>query len=240
LFIFCGATRAPEVPDRPLVVAARPDEVLGRLDQDLLSPIERRRCAEPRHADDRDARAAAHLLVRWAAAQVTCRPVESLVLVQRCPDCGAADHGRPAIAGTSLHVSLGHARGVVVASAHTEPVGVDVERATSGADAPADRSVALTSAESRRVGDAADPAREFLHHWVLKESLVKIGVATLDTLAGIEVRAGAVRHAADGRTVSRRGALHLVDWFDEELDAVLGAAAHRPPLVRPFSARGRP
>jgi 4'-phosphopantetheinyl transferase len=214
-------------------VTARVADVLATLDRDVLSPVEQRRCADLRHPADRDARAAAHLLVRWAAAELTGRPAESLVLVQRCADCGAVDHGRPTITGTSLHVSLAHARGVVVAGAHDEPVGVDIERATS-VTPPTVRSLLLTSAESQRVRRADDPDREFLHHWVLKECLVKVGLATLDTVGGLEVRAGELRLAEGGRTLSRRGALHLADWFDQSLDAVVGAACFQPPLVRSF------
>lgn len=207
------------------------------LDQDLLlTPGERRRCAELRHPADRDARVAAHLLVRWAVAQLTGRPVEGLELVQRCPDCAATDHGRPAIAGSRLHVSLAHARGAVVVGAHSRPVAVDVERTTPGA-AAASRSLVLTDAESRRVHRAADPDREFLHHWVLKECLVKLGMSTLDTVGGLEVPAGRPRRVAGGRTLGRQGRLHLADWFDETLDAVVGVAGVRPPLVRSFPRR---
>jgi 4'-phosphopantetheinyl transferase len=217
-------------------VTARVQDVLATLDRDVLSPIEQRRCAALRDPAGRDARAAAHLLVRWAAAELTGRPATSLVLVQRCADCGATDHGRPTIAGTSLYVSMGRTRGVVVAGAHHEPVGVDIEGARS-ITPPTVRASLLTSAEGRRVRSADDPDREFLHHWVLKECLVKVGLATLDTVGGLEVRAEESRRAEGGRTLSRWRGLHLADWFDERLDAVVGAAGSQPPLVRSLPVR---
>lgn len=48
-----------------------------------------------------------------------------------CPWCGAADHGRPVLAGRSEpHLSIGRAGALtVVAVCDTAPIGVDVERA---------------------------------------------------------------------------------------------------------------
>ena len=215
------------------MLAARTGDVLAAIDRSILSASERQRSAALRHPDDRDARAAAHLLVRWAAAQLTGQPVETLALVQRCPGCGATDHGRPALAGmSSVHVSLAHTRGAVVAGVDWHPIGVDIEGLRFDVDLrDAALRVGLTDAEMRRVRSAADPSRAFLRQWTRKECLVKIGVATLDTLPRVEIDPGTEERTADGRTTSRYGRLHLIDWVDGPLDAVVAAVGSGPPVV---------
>ncbi|MGY1617069.1 4'-phosphopantetheinyl transferase family protein [Geodermatophilus sp. SYSU D00691] len=211
--------------------------MLRTLDHRLLTAVELRRCAALRHPDDRDARAAAHLLVRWNAAQLTGLPIETFEVTQRCPDCGSADHGRPSLSGLpAVHVSLAHTRGAVVTGAGRQPVGVDIEavRPRDGLEA-AGLPLALTEAEVIRVRSAPDPAREFLRHWVLKECLVKVGVATLDSARDIEIDPRTMRVGPDGRTRTRHGQLHLVDWFDGTLDAVVAAAGAALPVVGSFA-----
>lgn len=225
------------MPDRgqlsqPLAVVARPEEVLSRLGTVLLTVEERRRSAALRHAADREARDAAHLLARWCAAAFTGRAPERVSLVQHCPHCAATDHGRPSVAGVpEVQVSLAHARGVAAASAGRRPVAIDVERVGSGIGAPASAPVVLTAAELRRLRSASEPATAFLRVWVRKECLVKLGLASLDGLGRIELDAG-VEEDGTGRAASRFGAVHLIDWVDDDLGAVIGAAGYDPPRVR--------
>lgn len=224
-----------ESPDRgPLVVLARPEEVLRAGGEHLLTSRERRRAGALRSRADRDAHVAAHLLVRHCAAALTGRPPEALELVQQCAECGSTEHGRPSIAGLpDLHVSLAHTRGAVVAGADRRPIGVDVEGPqTRGLD-PAVLSWTLTAAETARVRSAGDPSAEFLRHWVRKECLVKLGAVTLDELSRVELDPATERAAEDGRTRGRFGSLHLVDWFAADLDVAVAAAAHEPPVVGP-------
>jgi 4'-phosphopantetheinyl transferase len=218
------------------VVAARTEDVLCSLDRRLLTAAEVRRCASLRHQADRDARTAARLLLRWAAARLTGRPVETLAVVQRCSECGSVDHGRPSVPSVpATHVSLAHSRGAVAVGVGWSPVGVDIEPARPrGVIGAAPMSVVLTDRETRRSQSTADPAREFLRHWTLKECLVKMGVATLDTASWIEIDTASEQRTAEGRTASRHGQLHLVDWFDDSLDAVVAAAAAEPPVVASF------
>ncbi|MGY1683659.1 4'-phosphopantetheinyl transferase family protein [Geodermatophilus sp. SYSU D01176] len=220
-------------PDgEPVVLLARPEDVLGRGGEHLLTLRERRRAAALRHRADRDAHVAAHLLVRHCAAALTGRPVEALELVQDCAECGSTDHGRPSIAGLpELHVSLAHTRGAVVAGADRQPIGVDVERARTRDLAPAVLAHTLTAAEAARVRSASDPPLAFLRHWVRKECLVKLGVVTLDALSRVELDLATEQDVDEGRTRSRFGPLHLLDWFDPTLDVAVAAAAHRPPVV---------
>ncbi|MCV2490675.1 4'-phosphopantetheinyl transferase superfamily protein [Geodermatophilus sp. YIM 151500] len=223
----------------PLVLVAHPAAVLEQWDENILTASERRRGAALAHRADREAYVAAHLLVRHCAAALTGRIPGTVELVQRCSECGSTEHGKPSIAGVpDLHVSLAHTRGAVVAGAGWQPIGVDVE-GSSGLDAdPAVLAYALTTAETSRVRSAPEPSVAFLRHWVRKECLVKVGAVTLDELARVELELATERAASDGRTLSRFGSLHLVDWFDRDLDAVVAAAAESPPLVDAFPPQG--
>jgi 4'-phosphopantetheinyl transferase len=216
----------------PLIVLARPEDVLRVGDERLLTPREQWRAGALRHRADRDASVAAHLLVRHCAAALTGRPVASLELVQECPECGSTEHGRPSIAGLpELHVSLAHTRGAVVAGADRRPIGVDVEGLRTTDLDPAVLAATLTAAETARVRSASDPPSAFLRHWVRKECLVKVGVVTLDELSRVELDPATEQDGGEGRTRSRFGPLHLVDWVDPTLGVAVAAAAHTPPVV---------
>ncbi len=146
--------------------------------------------------------------------------------------CGSTEHGRPSIAGAlGLHVSLAHTRGAVVAGADRRPIGVDVEGARTRDLDPALLAHTLTPAEAARVRSASDPPSAFLRHWVRKECLVKLGVVTLDELSHVELDPTTEQDVEGGRTRSRFGSLHLLDWFDPTLDVAVAAAAHAPPVV---------
>ena len=216
----------------PLIVLARPQDVLRIWGGHLLTTGEQRRAGALRHRADRDAHLAAHLLVRHCAAALTGQPVESLELVQECAVCGSTEHGRPSIAGLpELHVSLAHTRGAVVAGADRRPIGVDVEGLRTTDLDPAVLAATLTAAEAARVRAASDPPSAFLRHWVRKECLVKVGLVTLDELSRVELDPTTEQDGEEGRTNSRFGPLHLVDWFDPTLGVAVAAAAHGPPVV---------
>jgi 4'-phosphopantetheinyl transferase len=220
---------------RPLVLLARPDEVLRVRGEHLLTPSERRRARALRHRADRDAHVAAHLLVRHCAAALTGRPPEDLELVQRCAECGSTQHGRPSIAGLpELHVSLAHTRGAVVAGADRQPIGVDVEGARPKSLDPTVLTYTLTAAEMARVRSASDPSAAFVRYWVRKECLVKAGAVTLDGLSRVELDHTTEQDAGGGCTRGRFGALHLVDWLDRTMDVAVAAAAWSPPVVASF------
>ncbi|SNS38325.1 4'-phosphopantetheinyl transferase [Geodermatophilus saharensis] len=222
-------------PQGPLVVVARARAVLDVLDGGVLTARERRRRDALHHPADRESYAAAHLLVRYCAAAVAGRALATLELVQRCPECGSGDHGRPSVAGLpGLHVSLAHTRGAVVAAADRHPVGVDVEGPPARGAGPTVSphplpTYTLTPAEIRRVRSAEDPATAFLRSWVRKECLVKVGAATLDDLSRIEVDPCPGPSPGDGPAIGRFGALHVVDWFDDVLGVAVGVAGTGPP-----------
>ncbi|WP_456877477.1 4'-phosphopantetheinyl transferase family protein [Geodermatophilus sp. SYSU D00710] len=222
----------------PLVVTGRARAVLEDADGGVLTARERRRAAALRHPADRESYVAAHVLVRHCAAALTGRAVGTLELVQRCAECGSADHGRPSLAGLpEVHVSLAHTRGAVVAAADWHPVGVDLEGPPAGGTGPAVLGSALTPAELERVRESADPATAFLRHWVRKESLVKVGAATLDDLSRIEVDLCPGQDPS-GPTVGRFGSLDVADWFDDALRVAVGVAGTGTPTLRTAPARG--
>jgi 4'-phosphopantetheinyl transferase len=182
----------------------------------------------------REARLAAHLLVRWCAARMTGRPLTAFEVRHRCAECGSADHGRPFLDGVpELHVSLAHRPGAVVAAVGTAPVGVDVELVDTRPGAAVPVPDLLSPGELAQVRQAEDPALAFLRLWVRKECLVKLGVATLDSLSTVDLAGTVGRRLAGGGTVTRFGRLHLADWVDGATGAVVAAAGSRPP-VREF------
>lgn len=229
-----GFTEARSAP-APLVLSARPDDVLRNVDRRFLTVDERRRSGALRHPADRDAYLAAHLLVRCCAARLTGEPTETLELVQRCSECGSGRHGKPSLRGLPhVQVSLAHTRGAVVAGAAWGPIGVDVESlATRGADTGG-MAYVLTCAEIGQVQSSADPPTAFLRHWVRKECLVKIGVITLDTMRQVDLTAATEETTPGGRAEYRYGTVHVVDWLDPLLGAVLAVAGSEPPVIGSF------
>ncbi len=219
----------------PLVLTGRADAVLASAGAWALTASERRRGSALRHPADRTSHAAAHVLVRHCAAALTGRPVGTLELEQHCAECGSTDHGRPSMTGLpDLHVSLAHTRGAVAAAADWRPVGVDVEALTVRDVDLAVLTHTLTAAEIGQVRAADDPATAYLRHWVRKECLVKIGAATLDDLARIEIDPGTEHEIGVGVVAGRFGSLHVVDWFDHTLDAAVAAAAWETPTRATF------
>ncbi|CAN5381495.1 4'-phosphopantetheinyl transferase superfamily protein [soil metagenome] len=89
----------------------------------MLSDAERRRY----DAAPSDTFLLGRLLLRRLVGELTGVAPEDVPLVAVCPDCGGP-HGRPAVVGSALHVSLSHSAVAVVAAASWDgPVGVDVE-----------------------------------------------------------------------------------------------------------------
>jgi 4'-phosphopantetheinyl transferase len=221
----------------PLVVSAATAEVADGigLDAAWLTPAEVDRAARFVQDTDRRDFVAAHLLVRQVAAAVLGAPPESVRLTQRCERCGGP-HGRPFLpAYPDLWVSLSHSRGVVAAAAGGVPVGVDIELLDGSHDGLLDSSHVLTSTERelvRRAGkDGPEAAaRAFLRLWVRKETLVKLGRITLDSLPTVDVSALPVEPAGD---VDQRAlvddGLHLLDWSHPTPHALAAAASTLPP-----------
>ncbi|MBO1415575.1 4'-phosphopantetheinyl transferase superfamily protein [Streptomyces sp. FH025] len=218
----------------PLVAVASADAVLRHPEagEHLLTALERERAARFRQESGRIDFTAGHVLVRLCAARLLDVPAAGLVLAQRCPDCGLADHGKPYLPDhPGVHVSLSHTRGVVAAGAGYQPVGVDVELSARGGSLRAVARRVLTPAELALVEAAPEPDRAFLRQWVRKESLIKIGRTTLDTLGQVDLAALPLDVPPGAPLRSRFEDLHLIDWTDPEHGAVVAAVSTAPPRV---------
>ncbi|WP_030243579.1 4'-phosphopantetheinyl transferase family protein [Streptomyces sp. NRRL S-350] len=225
----------------PLVAVASADAVLRHpgAGEHLLTPLERERAARFRHESGRNDFTAGHLLVRLCAARLLDVPVNGLVLAQQCPDCGLADHGKPYLPDhPQVHVSLSHTRGVVAAGAGYGPIGVDVELAARSGSLRAVARRVLTPAELAAVEADPEPDRAFLRQWVRKESLIKIGRATLDTLNRIDLSALPLAVPPGAPLRGRYEDLHLVDWTDPEHGAAVAAVGTAPPRIVELTAAG--
>ena len=172
-----------------LLLAEPTDAVLTRAADviALLSVAERQRAAHFRRPTDRDDFVAAHVAVRLCVAELTGEPARGIGIGQRCEQCGGA-HGRPSVASSpDITVSWSHSGGWVAAAATDRgPVGIDLQIETQPSRRREVVWSALSATEASAVRSAADPHREFLRHWVVKESLVKAGVCALDALAHAE------------------------------------------------------
>lgn len=224
------------------IMLARTDQLLaiyGGGWPGRLTPAERARAAAFQRPSDRRDYLAAHLLVRLCAASAINVPPATLSLVQRCSVC-QGPHGRPTLVGLpAVHLSLSHTAGWVAAAVAGEPVGIDIENATSAALEPSLLDFVLTPAERAVVESADSPTRTFRRFWVRKEALLKAGYATLDTFRAVDLSrlpladrcndaAPAVRYgelliqdmcAANGEVVGAAVSvqkLHKVAWPREE------------------------
>src|SRR5262249_20713086 len=139
-------------------------------------------------AGDRADYIAAHVLLRRCAGLLLGAGPDRLTVVQHCPGCGRTGHGRPSLAeAPQLRLSLAHTRGYVAAAADTEDIAVDVERVPAPARVSELAATVLPPAELALLAGSGDPGSTFARLWVRKEALVKLGLASLDTLAELDV-----------------------------------------------------
>lgn len=147
-------------------------------DATLLTPTERNRRDRLHHHEDRAAYVAAHVLVRECAAALLEVDVATVLVEQRCPECGGTDHGRPFLpAHPGVAVSLSHTRSHVAAIAvRAAACGIDVED-PPGTGIPWS---SLSPGEQAEIELADHPDLAFLALWTRREALVKAGIGTLD------------------------------------------------------------
>ncbi|KQQ96203.1 hypothetical protein ASF72_19105 [Arthrobacter sp. Leaf141] len=142
--------------------AAPPDD--GELA--LMTPAELRRLSRFRRSGDRARFATATVLTRRAVAVELGIEPRSVELDRRCERCGA-DHGRPRVPGSGLHLSIAHAGDVAgVAVTRVGRVGLDIEsHSGDSVDDFADQVLGH--------GERAEGPGDLLRYWVRKEALVK-------------------------------------------------------------------
>lgn len=156
---------------------------------EAFSETERVRSAAFLRSQDRDDFTAAHVLARVVTGAILHVPAASVTLRQTCPTCGGP-HGPPSVdCEPQLKLSWSHCAGVVLAAASmTHAVGVDVEHRQSPPDSNLLAYVA-SAGELKALRSAVDEAGAFTQLWVRKEALVKLGLATLDTMAQLDLAA---------------------------------------------------
>jgi 4'-phosphopantetheinyl transferase len=216
------------VPEGALLAGSTVAVAVSDAEQGWLTGPERARADALVRPGDRADYIAAHVLARRCAALVLgLPPGQRLTLVQRCPECGREGHGRPGIAGApQLRLSLAHTRGYVAAAADTRSVAVDAERLAARTTLAELVGAVLTPAEQDVVRDSPSPELAFIRIWVRKESLVKLGLATLDTLPDLDVS-----QALADSTTWRGYAVH--GWTDRSGTVVGAVIARRvPALIR--------
>ena len=185
--------------------AAEIDADLG-----LLSTAERARHERLVADADKQAYAAAHVLVRECAADLLGTAREEIVIEQRCARCDSTEHGAPSVAGAAaVRVSLSHTRGQVAAVAAGRRCGIDVEKVSRGPDR------ALSPREAAWVAGQEDAAYAFTRLWVRKEALVKAGHGSMAAAQRLDVLAGDV-------PAGQVGEVRLTQW---EGSGFLGAVA---------------
>lgn len=230
---------SPTVRAGDTVVLAGPTAaVLAAVDGDqteMLTNRERTRSDAFRNPADAADYVAAHLLVRRAAARISGRPVTGLTVRQTCPTCGQVGHGPPRFEEEPrLYASLAHTKGYVIAAASVAAVGVDAERADRRFGLVEVAGQVLSPTELSAVRADPDPDGAALRLWVRKECLVKLGVATLDTVRTVDTPAPPVPTAAALHRTAWRG--HTVlEWLaareeaDRDATVALAAVCARPP-----------
>ena len=177
----------------------------------LLDDTERERWAAYRRDADRERFLVGCGLAKTAIAACTGQRAADVSLDRTCRQCGRP-HGKPAVRGGGLELSVAHSGDLVAVAVAAAPVGVDVEQLDGrsyepGGDNPA--SIArMVLAEAEQAALAAvhpsGRARAFLVAWTRKEAVTK---ATGD---GLRVPFGDVVVATDLATDA--AAPRLVAW----------------------------
>ena len=152
------------------------------VDLGLLTAAERARHERLVTEADKQAYAAAHILVRECAAELLGAAREEIVIEQRCARCDSTEHGAPSVAGAAaVRVSLSHTRGQVAAVAAGRRCGIDVEKVSRGPDR------ALSPREAAWVAGQEDAAYAFTRLWERKEALVKAGHGSMAAAQRLDV-----------------------------------------------------
>lgn len=163
---------------------------------------------------DKQAYAAAHVLVRECAAELLGTAREEIVIEQRCARCESTEHGAPSVAGAeAVRVSLSHARGQVAAVAAIRRCGIDVEKVSRGPDR------ALSEREVAWVAGQEDAAYAFTRLWVRKEAMVKAGHGSMAAAHRLDVLAAG---PSGDEPADRIGEIRISQW---EGSGFLGAVA---------------
>lgn len=161
-------------PERVCRVDVWVRQVEADVDPSCLDDVERARLEAFRDARQARSYAAGHVLARTVLATVLGVEPPALRFDRTCAVCGA-QHGRPVLEGTRLHVGLARTDGVVAFAVSADAaVGVDVE-SVSGTDFPGFPDTALHPDERAavEVADGSARLRRRAVAWTRKEAVLK-------------------------------------------------------------------
>jgi 4'-phosphopantetheinyl transferase len=137
--------------------------------------VERDRREQLRRPIDQDRFTVAAALLRLVLAGHTGTDPSRLTIDRSCADCGRM-HGKPALPGSGLAVSVSHAGDrVAVACGRLPQVGVDVEQMLTAVAVDDLVGTVLHDSEARCLAEL-DPARRrwgFFTYWTRKEAVLK-------------------------------------------------------------------
>jgi len=117
-------------------------------------------------ADERLRKAAGRFLVRQILSKYAGRDPSSLVFERNA-------HGKPRMAGGSIHHSLSHAGSWVALAIDSRPVGVDVEEVREGVDQGGVMGMVFSALERDWMLEGAGDQARFFGIWTAKEALLK-------------------------------------------------------------------
>lgn len=83
--------------------------------------------------------ASARVNLRLLAETLLCEATGARQVARLCPTCGSSAHGQPRLIGSGLHASISYAAGLVAVAWGEGPVGIDIERSSSGRFSPPNR-----------------------------------------------------------------------------------------------------
>lgn len=174
-------------------MVSTPGSVLGSIGVEgwlpRLAQYERQRASAFRRESARASYVAGHVLIRMVAARWMGAEMDRMVLSQHCRDCGGS-HGQPRIESCpGLCLSMSHCDEAIAAVASDLPVGIDVEASCNSAGLVSNGIPAFSARELQLLHGLSPVERDALALtiWVRKESLVKLGRLTLDTLEACDL-----------------------------------------------------
>lgn len=129
---------------------------------------------------------AAHLLSRYCIHSLTNENIHEIELEQQCPSCGGKHDKPEVIYPVNTFVSWSHTSGYVASISAHKPVGIDIEKKDQILDEKFGESF-LSKLEMEKISlkDSKDVSTELYKLWVMKESLIKLGLFKIDQMRDI-------------------------------------------------------
>jgi len=162
------------VGELPRVWAFHADDYQACGDEWLLNETERGRARGFWRSGDRARFVAGHVALRRLLGAYLSVPPKTVDLIRLpCPLCGAP-HGRPAVAGNSIHFSISYAASLILIALARVPIGVDVEARVAPRIA-GELGPLLHPREAAELHEqvGTEQAQAFTQAWTRKEAYLK-------------------------------------------------------------------